>query len=150
MKETAAEEPGVQFKATEWLALAAPVPLKLMTKGELEALLVTVAVPERVPALAGSKTTLNEADWFAASVRGRLTPDEENPEPLTAIAETVTPALPVFVSVTVCVLLVLSVVLPKVTDVGEAESWRTEATLVPAKATTMGEVGELFMSERFA
>ena len=93
-----------------------------MTKGELEALLVTVAVPERVPALAGSKTTLNAADCFAARVRGKVIPDEENPEPPTAMFETVTPALPVFVRVTVCVLLVLSVVLPKVTDVGEAES----------------------------
>lgn len=100
MKATAAEEPGVQFNATEWLAEAAPVPDRVMTKGELEALLVTVAVPERVPALAGSNTTLNEADCFAARVKGRLIPEEEKPEPLTAIFETVTPALPVFVRVT--------------------------------------------------
>ncbi len=72
-----------------------------MTNGELEALLVTVAVPERVPALAGSKTTLNAADCLAARVRRRLIPDEENPEPLTAMFVTVTPTLPEFVRVTV-------------------------------------------------
>lgn len=126
------------------------MPLSAMDNGEFEALLVTVTLPVRLPVLVGSKTALKDADCPAASVMGRVTPDVEKPVPLAAIFEILTLALPVFVNVTVCVVLVFVVTLPKLTDVGEAESVTTEATLVPAKATTTGEVGELFVSERLA
>jgi len=42
------------------------------------------------------------------------------------------------------------VTLPKLRDVVEAESCRTEATLVPDKGMVSGEVGELFVSAKFA
>jgi hypothetical protein len=113
-------------------------------------LLVTVALPVRLPVLVGSKTTLKDVDCPAASVMGRATPEAENPVPLAAIFEMLTLVLPVFVNVTVCVVLELVVTLPKPTDVGEAESCRTGATLVPDKATTTAEVGELFVSDRLA
>lgn len=40
--------------------------------------------------------------------------------------------------------------LPKLRDVVEAESCRTEAMLVPDKGIVSGEVGELFVSARLA
>jgi hypothetical protein len=129
---------------------AAPVPLSAMDNGELEAVLVTVALPVKLPALVGSKTTLKDVDCPAASVTGTATPELENPVPLTAMLETLTLELPVFVTATVCVVLVFVVTLPKFTDAGDAESCRTGATLVPDRATTTGEEGELFVSERLA
>lgn len=55
-----------------------------------------------------------------------------------------------FVSVTVCVALVFTGTLPKLTDAGEGESWRTGATPVPDSTTAKEDVGELFTRERFA
>lgn len=127
-----------------------PVPVSAMAKGELEALLVTVAVPERVPTLAGAKTTLKLVDWLAASVSGSVVPVEVNPVPVTLTLEMVTLEFPVLVRVTVWVELVPVVTLPKLSDVEEAESWRTGATLVPDNGITNGELGELFVSDKLA
>jgi hypothetical protein len=125
------------------------VPTSVMVIGELEALLVTVALPLRLPVLVGSKATLNEVDCCAASV-SEVIPEVEKPEPLAVTPEMLTLALPVFVTVTVWLVLVLVFTLPKFTDVGEAESVRTGATLLPDNATTVGDVGELLVNERLA
>ena len=69
---------------------------------------------------------------------------------MTVKLERETLLFPEFVTVTVCVVLVPVVVLPKLSEVGEAESCKTGATLVPLNVTTNGELGELFTSERFA
>jgi hypothetical protein len=127
-----------------------PVPLSATDKGELEALLVTATLPVRLAALVGSKTTLKEVDCPAASVIGRVIPDVENPVPLAAMPEMLTLALPVFVTVTVWLVLLLVATLPKFKDVGEAERVSTGATLLPDNATTSGDVGELFVSDRLA
>jgi hypothetical protein len=70
---------GVQFKVTEWLTAAAPDPESEMAKGELVALLVTVALPERLPVLVGANVTLKEVDCPAARVTGRAKPAALNP-----------------------------------------------------------------------
>lgn len=77
-------------------------------------------------------------------------PDEENPVPVTVRLEKETVLFPEFVTVAVCVVLVPVVMLPKLSEVGEAESCKTGVTLVPLRETTNGELGELFTSERFA
>ena len=57
-------------------------------------------------------------------------------------------ALPVFFSVTVCVALVPVVKLPKLRELGDTESGGVDATPVPEKERTYGELGELFISVR--
>jgi hypothetical protein len=59
--------------------------------------------------------------------------------------------LPVFVSVTVCVPLLLpTVIFPKLRDVGLAESVRNGATPVPLIGIPVGEPGALLTSESVA
>ena len=128
---------------------AAPVPLKAIVSGEVDAVLVTVAIPVRLPAEAGENSMPKEVDCPAARVTGSATLEWENPVPETEMLDTDTLAFPLFVSVTVCVELVPVVKLPKLKDVGDAESCRTDATLVPESGTTSGEVGELLVSDRF-
>jgi len=60
-------------------------------------------------------------------------------------------ALPVFVSVTVCVALLLpTVTFPKLKDVGLAESVRIGATPVPLIGILVGELGALLTRESVA
>ena len=51
------------------------VPDSVTVVGELEALLVTVTVPESVPEAAGAKITLNVVDCPAARETGREMPE---------------------------------------------------------------------------
>jgi len=60
----------------------------------------------------------------------------------------VKPALPVFARVTLCVALVPVLRLPKLSEVGVIVSWGAVATPVPARPTTSGELGVLFISVR--
>ena len=53
---------------------ATPVPLSETFSGELVALLVTVTVPAKVPAVAGAKLTPKEADCPADRVSGATAP----------------------------------------------------------------------------
>ena len=63
--------------------------------------------------------------------------------------EMFTLVLPVLVSVTVCGLLLLPRrTLPKLSDVGLADSCITEATPVPLRAMLVGELGALLTRER--
>ena len=139
---------GVQFKATEWLAAAAPDPESEMARGELVALLVTVTFPERFPVVVGVNVTLKEVDCPAARVTGSAKPAALNPAPLMLICETDTLELPVFARVTLCAPLEPVVMLPKLSEAGDAVSWATGDTPMPASATTSGELGVLFSSVR--
>ena len=121
-----------------------------MVRGELVAVLVTVAVPVRFPADVGANSIPKEVDCPAASETGSATVVCENPVPDIAMLETATLELPVLVTVTDCVELVPVIRLPKFIEVGEAESCKMEATLVPERGTTSGEDGELLDSERLA
>lgn len=50
--------------------------------GELDALLVTVKVPEKLPVVVGAKATLKEVDCPAESVSGSPRPVTVNPLPI--------------------------------------------------------------------
>lgn len=117
-----------------------------MVVGELVALLVTVTLPETLPVAVGANATVKEVDWLAARVRGSPSPVTLKPLPVTLSFERVTLALPLLLSVTVCVALEPVVTLPKLSEVGEAEIWRTCATPVPDSGTDTDAVGELFPS----
>lgn len=71
---------------------------------------------------AGSNTPLNVVDWLAASVRGSVSPVTVNPLPLTLSLDIVRLPLPVFVRVTVFIVLLPVRTLPKLKEVGEADS----------------------------
>jgi hypothetical protein len=148
LKPRNVEELGVQSKVTEWLTGAVPDPESETASGELAALLVTVTLPIKLPMVIGANVALNEADCPAASVRGSAKPVSLNPAPLTLICERDTLELPVFVRLTLCVALVPVVMLPKLSEDGDALSWRTGETPVPAKETTSGELGVLLTSVR--
>ena len=123
-----------------------PVPLNAIVAGEFVAVLVMVTLPERLAALTGANVTLNVVDCPAASVSGTVSPATLNPVPLSLICETVTPELPVLVTVTLCVVLVPVATLPKLSETGLAVSCSADATPVPASATTSGELGALLTS----
>jgi hypothetical protein len=99
-----------------------PVPLKVIVEGELVAVLTTVTLPGRLPVEVGANLTLSVADCPAARLRGSVIPLVLYPAPLTLICEMETLEFPVLEIVTLCVALVPVVRLPKLSDVGEAES----------------------------
>ncbi len=111
-------------------------------------MLATVTLPERLPVVAGSNDTLKEVDCPAATVSGSVKPVALNPAPLSLVADMDTLELPVFVTVTLCFVLVPVAMLPKLSEVGLAVSWRMGETPVPARATTSGELAVLFTSVR--
>jgi hypothetical protein len=123
-----------------------PVPESAIASGELAALLTTVMLPARLPVAVGVNATLKEVDWLAAKVKGSAIPVVLNPAPLSVICEMEMLEFPVFEIVTLCVALVPVVKLPKLSDAGDAESWRIVATPVPASGTTNGEFGVLLIS----
>lgn len=124
---------------------ATPVPLSEIESGELGALLTRVIVPVTLPAAPGAKTALNVAALPAAMVTGAVIPVTLKPAPVTVTEEIVTVALPPFVRLTLCELLVPVVTLPKAALVGVAANcgW----VPVPLKAIVVGELGALLTIE---
>ena len=121
-----------------------PVPERETVVGELVALLVMETLPETLPAAVGANAIEKEVDWPAARVTGSERPLTVKPLPVTLSCDRETLPLPVFVRVTLCVALVVPVLtLPKLSEVGEAESCNTCATPVPDKDTARDGVGEL-------
>jgi hypothetical protein len=80
-------------------------------------LLVSVSWPLAAPAAVGSNWTVSVAVVFGLIVRGKLPPETVKPDPVIAAALTVTAALPVEDSVSVCVVGVFTFVLPKLSVV---------------------------------
>jgi len=74
------------------------LPLREIVVGELVALLAKLRLPVALPAVAGAKLTLSERLWPAASVTVPVKPLTVNPVPVMATCETLTLAVPVFVS----------------------------------------------------
>ena len=85
-------------------------------------MLKTVALPGRLPTEAGAKVTLKEVDCPAARLSGSAIPPVLKPAPLALTCEMETLEFPVLEIVTVCMALVPVVRLPKLSDVGDAES----------------------------
>jgi hypothetical protein len=112
----------------------------------LVALLVTVTLPARLPALAGAKATLKEVDCPAASEMGNAMEPVLNPVPLATICEMETLEFPVLVTVTFCVALVPAVRLPKLSEAGLAEICNAGAIPVPLTEMLEGELGALLTS----
>ncbi len=90
-----------------------PVPLRLRDMEPIEQLLVSVMDPVAAPATVGSKVASSVADWPACRVRGKETPDMENPVPARLAALMVKGAVPLEVRVTDCVAGALRFTLPK-------------------------------------
>jgi hypothetical protein len=122
------------------------VPESATTSGEFVALLTTVTLPARLPAEAGANVTVKEVDWPAARLSGRVIPLVLNPVPVAPTCEMETLEFPVLEIVTLWVALVPVVRLPKLSDVGEAESWSAVAMPLPLSGTTSGEFGVLLIN----
>lgn len=123
------------------------MPLRAIVEGEFVALLTTVTLPERLPAEVGAKVTLKDVDCPAARVRGRVIPLVLKPVPVALICETETLEFPVLEILTLCVAVVPVARLPKLSDIGEAESWSVVATPAPLRGITSDEFGALLISE---
>jgi hypothetical protein len=92
-----------------------PVPLRATTAVlALDELLLMVICPLPAPADVGSYCTCNVIDWDGLSVTGKpLPPTRLNPAPVIDAEFTVTGDVPVDVSVSDCVVAVVTVTLPK-------------------------------------
>ena len=99
-----------------------PVPESETVAGELVAVLTTETLPAALPAAVGAKVTLKVALRRAARLRGSESPLMLNPAPVTDACETVTLCVPLFLSVTVSVLRLPTVTVPKLRLVGFALS----------------------------
>ena len=130
-----------QLSATLCVAGCTPLPDSEIVDGDPVALLVTVTLPEALPAADGSKITLNVRLCVGESVTGTAAPVKENPVPLSAICEIFTLALPVFVTVTLFVEEVPVVKVPKLRLVALIDSVSVAATPVPLSKMDTGEFG---------
>ncbi len=126
-----------------------PVPVRPATVGELLALLVNETLPATAPATVGAKVT--DADCvppFAAKVNGYASPVTLSPAPVTVCPVIVSEAVPVFVSVSVCVVLLLMMTLPKATVVGDRTSVAVPgATALAVNVAVTGEVVPSFTTD---
>src|SRR5260221_3833724 len=95
-----------------------PLPVKEMVDGELVALLATTTLPVALPVAAGANVTFIVADCPAPRVVPPETLLELKPVPEAVTPEMVRFAVPVFLSTTGSVLIVLVSTFPKLTVVG--------------------------------
>ena len=96
----------------------APVPVRPIVAVPDEALSVSVTAPVAAPAAVGSNPTVSVAVCPGFRVTGQLIPDMLKPFPVTEPALMVSAAVPVELSVTVCVDGVFSVTFPKLSTLG--------------------------------
>lgn len=124
---------------------ASPVPLNAIVNGELGALLVSAIEPVTAPAAPGAKTALNVVFEPAGIVIGVLRPVILNPVPVTVVCEITRLAVPLFVRLIVCELLVPAETFPKTAVPGIAVicAWLP----LPLNAIVNGELGELLATE---
>jgi len=79
-------------------------------------------VPVAFPFAVGAKATVREADCPALSVSGSVSPLTLKPVPVTPSLERVTLPVPLFVRVTLFVVLLPTRTLPKLREVAEGDS----------------------------
>ncbi len=124
----------------------APVPLRAIMVGELEALLASDRLPVTLPVTAGANFTWKVALCPAASVAGKVRPLRLKPLPVTLACEMVT-LLVLAVTVTFCAELLPVSTLPKLSEFGLAA--KVPAVVpVPLRAITVGELEALLASDR--
>ncbi len=125
---------------------ATPVPLRARVVGELGASLTSDRLPVTLPGFEGTKATLKLVVSPAPRVSGMLSPVIVRLCPETVACEMVKLAVPRLISVIVCVLVVPTTALPKLTLAGVTES--RGCTPVPLRAVVLGELGASLTSER--
>ena len=127
-----------------------PVPVTGTVNGELLALLVTVTLPDALPAVVGANTTLRIALAAAFTIMGVVIPFTANPVPVAAMFVIWTATVPVLVNVMCCVVLLPVLTLPKLTEVGLACNCPNGAVdPVPANATlVVGLTGSLLVMDK--
>jgi hypothetical protein len=113
------------------------LPVSVTTCGEPGALSVKVMLPVAAPAVVGENVTPNESVWPAVIVFGSESPLIPNALPESVARLIVTLEVPVFVSVTFCVLLWFTCTFENVSVEGEIES--PACVAVPFKETIRGE-----------
>jgi hypothetical protein len=101
---------------------AVPVPLNGIARGELGASLTSETDPLTAPAVVGAKAMLNDVLPPAAIVVGKGRPVVLKPAPNTLACVIVKPAVPLFVSLIVCELMLPVITLPKLALDGFAVS----------------------------
>jgi hypothetical protein len=97
-----------------------PIPLNAIVSGEPGALLVIEMLPLGLPAEVGVNVAVNDVFAPALIVTGTVKPLMLKPVPVALAAVIVTLAVPEFVSVIVCGLLLPTATLPKLTLEGFA------------------------------
>ena len=107
------------------------MPDKEIAVGEFAALLDTDTLPLALPAAFGSNVTFSVAVWLGASVVPAVTPVALNPVPDGATLEIVTLEFPLFINVTLKVLLLPIGTLPKLKLPGLVPSDRAAANPDP-------------------
>lgn len=132
---------------TECATVCVPVPESEMRIGEFVALLATVTVPDTVAADAGANATLRVAVCPAPIICPAAAPDVLNPVPVALIVPIVTVELPLFVSVTLCELLLPTATLGNVRLDALAPSRNEGTTLVPERGIVSGEPAALLTSD---
>jgi len=91
-----------------------PEPLRLITVDvPLDELLVKVNEPVSAPAAVGSNCTVSVAVEFGLRVSGKVAPEKVKPDPATAASLMITATVPVEDKVSVCVVAVFTLTLPK-------------------------------------
>jgi hypothetical protein len=98
-------------------------------------LFVTVTLPAVAPLAVGEYFTVNVTPCEGASVNGVATPLTEIPEPLAEIWVNVTLVLPVFESCTLWVVLLPTLIFPKLTLAGAKDIVYVAPTPLPLRVT---------------
>jgi hypothetical protein len=124
---------------TECATACVPVPESEILIGEFVALLVTFTVPDTVAADPGVNVIPSVAVCPAPIICPAVTPDALNPAPVALTVPIVTVELPLFVSVTLCALLLPTPTLPKATLDVLAPRSIVDATPVPDSGMARGE-----------
>jgi len=137
--------PKLALDGVRLIPACVPVPLTEMTEFE-PCVVVTVMFPLTFSAAAGLKITFIVCVWPGGSVTGRATPLSVTSFAPTVIWEIVRFEFPLFVSVTLLVLELPALTLPKLRLVGLADSVTLEATPVPLKEIVAGEPGALLFT----
>jgi hypothetical protein len=96
------------------LNAGAPVPVRpIRVEVPIDELLVKVNEPASAPAAVGSNCTVSVKVVFGLRVNGKVAPETVKPGPTTAASLTITATVPVEDKVSVCVVAVFTLTLPK-------------------------------------
>ena len=129
----------------EWGSGATPVPDRDAVAGEFVAVLTKDTVPLAAPLVPGVNVRVTCFVVPAAIESGNVSPVALNPDPVTFAAETATEPVPVFESITVCVVLNPTTTLPKETLVGAALRRNVAAVVAVPDKATVGAVLEALL-----